>query len=250
MYLLYLDDSGSVSATNQEYLVLGGVALFERQVYWVSQELERIADHIDPGNAASIEFHASEAYSGRVPTWKGMHRPNRIKAIKDVLQVLGSDRRGMTAFACAVHKPSFPNSDPMELAFEDLCSRFDIQLRRKYTETEEKARGLIILDKTVYETTLQTLARDFRQIGTRWGVINNLADIPFFVDSRASRAVQLADHVAYSVFRRYESGDTSYFDLIASKFDADETGKLHGLVHRQKINPNCMCPACYGRRKS
>ena len=54
---------------------------------------------------------------------------------------------------------------------------------------------------------------------------------PFFVDSRASRLVQIADHVAYSVFRRYNSGDAHYFDIIAHRFDTVDN-VIHGLVHK------------------
>ena len=91
------------------------------------------------------------------------------------------------------------------------------------------------------------MARNFRSLGTQWGVVRNLAETPLFVDSRASRCVQLADHVAYAVFRRYHAGDTSYFDLIAPRFDTHEN-VMHGLSHKQTKDPNCMCPACMSRR--
>ena len=57
--------------------------------------------------------------------------------------------------------------------------------------------------------------------------MKNIADTPFFVDSRASRLVQIADHVAYSVFRRYNWGDAQYLDIIASRFD-EADGVIHG----------------------
>jgi hypothetical protein len=134
----------------------------------------------------------------------------------------------------------------MEIAFEDLCSRFDLFLNRLKL-SGDRQRGLIILDESSYETSLQKLARDFRVLGTRFGVIRNLADTPVFIDSKASRLVQLADHIAYSVFRRYEASDTSYFDIIAHRFDSVD-GRLHGLCHRQTNNLSCMCPACMSRR--
>jgi uncharacterized protein DUF3800 len=72
-------------------------------------------------------------------------------------------------------------------------------------------------------------------------------DTPFFVDSRASRLVQLADHVAYSVFRRYNSGDAQYMDIIASRFD-EADGVIHGLCHKHNERVTCMCPGCLSRR--
>ena len=107
-------------------------------------------------------------------------------------------------------------------------------------------RGLVILDKSAHETTLQQMSVEFRTLGTSWGVIRNLADTPLFVDSRASRVIQLADHVAYSVFRRYQSRDTQYIDLIDSKFDSED-GIVHGLAHKEPGNPDCMCIACLSR---
>lgn len=59
--------------------------------------------------------------------------------------------------------------------------------------------------------TLLRLTVEFRTLGTQWGVIRHLADTPFFVDSQASRLIQVADHVAYAVFRRYQSRDAQYF---------------------------------------
>lgn len=61
--------------------------------------------------------------------------------------------------------------------------------------------------------------------------------------------MQLADHVAYAVFRRYEHGDSQYFDVVASRFDS-AGGVVHGLVHRQNIDPLCICLACVTRRPS
>ena len=134
----------------------------------------------------------------------------------------------------------------MEIAFEDLCSRFDIFLKRQRDDGQNQ-RGLIILDESAHETTLQDMARRFRTLGTQWNVIRNIVDVPLFVDSKASRCVQVADHIAYAVFRRYECGDASYLDLFLHRFEFD--GRvLHGLCHKQVGNPNCMCPACLSRK--
>jgi hypothetical protein len=106
---------------------------------------------------------------------------------------------------------------------------------------------LIVLDRTTRETSLQKLSKEFRKDGTRWGALKNIADTPFFVDSKASRLVQIADHIAHSVFRRYNSGDTQYFDLVAHRFDAVD-GVIHGLAHKHADAAICTCPGCLSRR--
>jgi len=246
MHLLYLDDAGSATNRNEEYLVLGGVSIYEAQAAWITQELDRLAEDLHPADPHGLEFHASEIFSRRVEPWNRMSREEAQGVIKAVLDILRQSYDSAKAFACAVHKASFPGQDPMELAFEDICSRFDIYLRRLRGAGEQQ-RGLLILDESTHETTLQAMARNFRTLGTRWGVIRSLADTPFFVNSRASRVVQLADHVAYAVFRRYNAHDAQYFDVMASKLDCVD-GVVHGLVHKRLNNPNCMCVACLSRR--
>lgn len=246
MHLLYLDDSGSASNPNETHIVLGGLSVYEAQAYWITTELDKLAVSINPGDPHNVEFHASEIFAGRSEPWRSLNKPERIEVIKEVLRVLPRAYASATAFACVIHKPSYHAEDLMELAFEDLCQRFDVYLRKMRTEGQDQ-RGLIILDTSANETGLQTLARNFRVVGTRWGTISQLADTPMFLDSKASRLIQLADHIAYATFRRYESGDTSYFDIISNRFHMDH-GVVHGLAHKQTAEMNCMCPACLSRR--
>ncbi len=138
------------------------------------------------------------------------------------------------------------DQDCAALAFEDICQRFDLFLARKSREGDRE-RGLIILDRSTEETSIQRLSRNFRRLGTQWGAVRHLADTPLFIDSRASRLVQMADHIAYAVFRRYNEGDAQYFDVIAHRFDETD-GRIHGLSHRHSTPQTCACPACLSRR--
>ena len=108
-------------------------------------------------------------------------------------------------------------------------------------------KGLIIFDKNSYTKELERLSFEFRQDGTRWRDLRNIREVPFFVDSKSSRIIQLADHIAYSVFRRYNADDLTYFNCIENRFDKHE-GTIHGLSHKQTSNPSCTCPACVTRR--
>jgi hypothetical protein len=250
MHLLYLDDSGSAPNAREEYLVLGGVAVHETQALWITRELDRLAASLCPSDPDSVEFHASEIFSGRKPPWDSLSKLQRKQIIRDVLALLCRSAGSCRAFACAVHKGSYPGVDPLAIAFEDLCSRFDMYLQQIRAEQQTHQCGLIILDECAHEAMLQSLARQFRSLGTRWGIVRHLADTPMFLKSSASRIVQLADHVAYAVFRRYDAGDTSYFDVFASRFFASH-GIVHGLAHKQaaELTASCMCPACLSRRK-
>ena len=143
-------------------------------------------------------------------------------------------------------KQAVAPADPVEHAFEEICNRFNLLLKRIWDRDGEAQRGLVVMDESSYENTLQGLARRFRERGTRWGNLRNLAEVPMFVDSEASRIIQLADLLAWAVWRRYEQSDTRYFDPIVPRFDA-AGGVIHGLVHFRSPSSECTCPACLSR---
>jgi hypothetical protein len=246
MHLLYLDDAGSALNPNEDYLVLGGLSVYEAQAHYFTQQMDKLAESISPDAPHDVEFHASEIFARREQPWSAMSRSEAQGVIKAVLKIVADSYETARAFAYAINKKSFPMRDPMSMAFEDMCNRFDLYLTTLRGEGDRQ-RGLLILDESAHETTLQELAREFRTIGTRWGTVQNLADTPLFISSKASRVVQVADHIAYAVFRRFNAGDTNYFDIIAPKFHSVD-GVIHGLVHKT-VDTTCLCPACLSRRR-
>jgi Protein of unknown function (DUF3800) len=60
------------------------------------------------------------------------------------------------------------------------------------------------------------------------GLLTSLIKVPLFLDSKASRLIQLADLIAYAVFRHFEKGDNRFFPIIEPRFDS-EGGVVHGL---------------------
>ena len=229
MRLLYLDHSGDMKDASQRHFVLAGLSVFERQTYWVSNKLDEIAARFDPANPNAVELHASPMRSGR-DGWRRFRVSDRIEAIKDALRIAVDRRNKLTFFAVAVEKViAFPD-DPVTYSFEQVCSRFDMSLMRMH-KANDTQRGIIIFDKASYEQTIQNLATDFRTIGHTWGVVRNLSEVPLFLDSRASRMLQLADLITFSVYRAVEHDDHQFYDIIRANFDP--LGSVnYGLVFR------------------
>lgn len=96
----------------------------------------------------------------------------------------------------------------IRLALEQVCKRFDTLLARK-AKRGNVQRGLIVLAQSHYEQRAKTWVSQFRALGTQWGVLNNLSDLPFSVPARESRMLQLADYVAHALFLFYERNDAS-----------------------------------------
>ena len=234
MYILYLDESGSVADPNQDYFVLAGVAVFERGIYHLVKAVDDLVAswNLLP-DPASVEIHGSPMYQGRQGTiWNSVPRPDRERMMQDALGLLVG-HSSIRAFGVVVHKAAIAPEDPMQYAFEEICNRFDKFLGRidnHSISAGERQRGLMLMDTSGYDRRVQASARYFRDSGTRWGPILNLPEVPYPVDSAASRIIQMADLVAYALFRRYQQNDTRFFDQIAGAFDS-EGGVSHGLVH-------------------
>lgn len=244
MHLLYLDDSGSVKNAVDRYVILAGLAVFERQTHWLSERLDEVARRVWPLNPLGLEFRGADIMGGK-KHWRGVPRDDRTAVYRQALTIL-ADSKHVRIFAAAVHKGSLSPDDPMEYAFEQLCNRFDRYLGRLH-QNHDTQRGLIILDESSYETSLQTLCKEFRTAGHRWGQLYNLSDVPLFVNSKATRMIQFADLIAYSLRKYYENGDSSLFDIFAHRIDR-EGGVVHGLVHYVPADSGCNCQACRQRR--
>jgi hypothetical protein len=175
-----------------------------------------------------------------------MVRMERRSVIVDILLTARTLRGEWELFGVVVDKSALSPDDAIEYAFEQICSRFDQFLARLHRNGNNQ-RGLIILDKSSQETRLQSLATEFRTLGHRWGVTRNLVDVPLFVDSKATRLIQYADLVSYAIWRKFEQGDTEFFDVISDFFDR-EGGAVHGLHHyRNQYDNPCDCPGCVSR---
>lgn len=233
MHLLYVDESGSVSDPAQTYFVLAGVAVFERKTHWVEQPLNEIASSFAPDEPYSIELHGSPMRAGR-DGWKAFAYADRMVVIQRALSagIVEHHPKGVRLFASVVRKAAVAGEDPVIHAFEQLTSRFDLFLKRLHHKHGDSQRGLMLFDKSSTERRIQTLAREFKYHGYTWGKTSNYAEVPVFLDSKASRLIQLADLVAFAIFRHFEYHDSSLFDVIRQCFDS-EGGVEHGLYVRE-----------------
>ena len=240
MQLLYLDDSGSVQNRSDQHIILAGLAVGERDPHWIGRDLDAIAERVWPDNPQALEIRAADIFSGK-KHWRGIGKGDRLNAYLDALRAI-TERRTVRLFGAAIRRDACGADDPMELAFEMLASRFDRMLGRLHKGGDTQ-RGLLILDKTAYETSLRSLAFNFRRSGHRWGRLHNLSEVPLFIDSKASRLIQAADLIAYALRRRYERDEHEYLDILFPRFDG-VAGTLFGLIHHIPINEQCDCRAC------
>src|SRR2546430_12899163 len=154
---------------------MGGICVFERQTHWLSEALDAIGLRHLP-EAGDVEFHATALTAHRTEPWHGMTSAARYKVLDDVYGVIANARESAALCAVALHKSSFSAEDPVSLCFEDLCSRFDLLLKRLHAQGHTQ-RGLMILDKSKYESRLQSLLGQYRRAGTRFRPCVNFPDV-------------------------------------------------------------------------
>jgi len=243
MYLLYLDESGQHGG---KHFVLGGIAVFERQTFWIATGLDQLEQRFLPHINEPIEFHASSIRAGKESPWDSLDQSQRYQLLDSVYELIQEGQ--LVLFSTVIERAWLEQgADEYDFAFESVVNRFDRFLRRKYREEDEAQRGLIIIAESQYRQRIEVLAKRIRERGTRWGEAYNLADIPLFSVAANSRLLQVADFCANAIWGRFEHSLARQFDRISSKFfEAD--GIVHGLAHYSVGYHICTCPACLTRK--
>lgn len=241
MYLLYLDESGNPDDPADKHFVLAGAAIFERVTHFVAQALEGVHNKHFPGHAP-IDFHASQMRTGH-GFWRGVEKEKRAEILQDLsTAIAASNHPGVVLFASVVTKSSAVyGEDAVKHATADITKRFDSYLKRRFREGNPQ-RGLLIFAEGKFHDRARLWVRDFRALGTEWGTISNLSDIPYFASAKETRLLQVADFVSHAVFLLYERRDPALLTTILHRFDRSGV-RLAGLSHLFPPTP-CGCPAC------
>ena len=252
MYLCFVDESGTHGTSR--VLVVGGIIIHEEDAWHLQQRLDTYLFH--KLNALGHDHTEFELHGSEI--WRGG---------KQWAKVDESDRRRILngAFgAVAGYAPINPDlpwrligavmeRDPARRklrAYELVTKKFDDFVYRISSRGLQQ-RGLIIHDRSGIEGTLQNWTNQWREASSSLGRLRNLAEVPLFADSRATRALQAADLVAYALYKYYSrpggTRDERYMRHLWQQFDAED-GRMHGLIHDCSYHRRCQCPACTNRR--
>jgi Protein of unknown function (DUF3800) len=248
LYVLYLDESGNPDNPADRHFVLGGAAVFEQTTFFLSRDFDNLQRKHWP-TSQPIEFHASPIRSGK-GFWRSVPAAERETVLDELgLVIKNSNKNGVVLFAAVVEKDAkVYGEDAVKLATEQVVKRFDTFLTRCYQEQNNPQRGLLVFADSHYQKRAKLWVHGFRNLGTQWGVLNNLADMPYFAAARENRLLQAADYVAHAAFSLYEKRDPKLMQHIVSRFD-QKGGVFHGFVHVMPTHGSpCECPAHVCRR--
>lgn len=143
-------------------------------------------------------------------------------------------KRNMVAVASVIDKRYLYAGTTQEglhtTAYEFLLERVQNYL----TEYHRNHQALIVVDDTDKKLNRSIAMRhaSFQRYGNRNMGIPNIVEYPFFTRSELSNGVQLADQLAYNVYRAFrdENTDYPYFKKLLGRFYSGRDGAvLHGL---------------------
>lgn len=209
MYLLYLDESGNADGPGDRHFVLAGAALFERTCFFLSHAFDQIQARHFPG-LPPLDFHASPIRSGR-DFWRTVTPEIRADVLRDIgIAIHTANNPGLVLFGAVVEKTdTLYGEDAVKRATAECCRRFDLFLARRHFDEDDTQRGLVIFAEGRFDQRAKVWVKNFRKLGTEWGILRNLSDIPYFASAKETRLLQLADYVAHALFLLYERRDPS-----------------------------------------
>lgn len=270
MYLLFADESGTHGASHA--FVVGGIAVHEHDAQNLQKSLASVVEpyamraRLSPED---LELHAAEMRNARPPArsrnvkrvspWALLQRNDRLNCLRQAYRRIATFRPSDPDLPVALFgvvldlhfHQALSTVEREQFAYEVILNKFDVMLKRQRQAGGISNRGLVIHDRRVVaEKDIQEWTRDWQVAAGTVGQLRNLADVPLFADSRASRLIQAADLVSYALYRHYDPGrkNADYVNTLWNAFDSAD-GAMHGVVH---FTPSfgagsCQCKPCQGR---
>jgi hypothetical protein len=244
MYLLYCDESGDLGDSSVQVFVVGGVAVHEDAIRPLAGAInEKVRAYLGRDLADAVELHGNPMRSGN-GEWKGVPRRKRDALYHALLHLIGEwrhDPSGSKIEAFAVVMDRDHSQSPTETTYGELLHVFDEHLRGR-RKAGDPHNGVLVGDRSRYERTLQAWVEVARAVKGRPAQdprrLYALVETPFFVDSRSTRLMQLADLVAHALYRGYNADDWQFAKSVIPALTGPDR-----LVH---FTPNaaCTCAAC------
>lgn len=243
MYLLYLDESGDTGNwQEQRHFVIAGIAVHESFIEAMGNNLRAIQQKYFSHITIPLVFHATDIHSGH-----GIFRtlqPNIREQLLESLYQIICDVRFPTIvlFGSVMGVESAKNAyQDRSTNFEEVVSGFNSFLVMSH-RLGHTNKGLIIIDKNREEQYKQLLD-NFQEVGTKYGYLANIVDIPYFARCKDTPMLQFADLCSYAIFRNYENQDDKYLKIILPRVYRNLDGKMFGLKHITSLKP-CGCISC------
>ncbi len=239
MHLLFIDESGGLTPLGKKgpkYFVLGGLIIPEeiwpklsndlkkiKTAYQVSGEIKWryfIAGNRNPENSL-YHLEAEMRDSMRIALFSALSKYKSIRIISIISDVQES-----------YSDPAIQNEDGLyHRAYKVLTERFQYFLQDMERTSGQKINGLIVCDNrnSHEDKRLQQFHQKLLYGSNAFSSsYENLIEGLFIAPSHYSVGIQFADMVAGAIFRKFEAGDSRFFDIIATLIRTNRSGISEG----------------------
>lgn len=243
VYLLYADESGDLTDPSSQVLVVAGIAAHEDAIRPLAGEINNtMRRFLGRHTADRVELHGSPMRVG-AGEWEPIPAAKRHGLYHDLLAKIeawshADSSSGIEPFVVVMDRDH--SQSPTETTYGELLYLFDAWLR-EHRRAGDPHNGVLIADRSRYERTLEAwvdLARAYKnrpaQDPRR---LYALAEMPFFVDSRLTRLMQMADLLAHAFYRAFNANDWAWANTAMAGVQAGTR-----LIHF--TGTACSCPAC------
>lgn len=253
MYFFYMDESGSrdpsigTSEKPKDHLyVLLAIGIWEGQWHRFDREIAMVklelAEYLRRGGKGTFELADCEVKSNWVRNRK--ERANKSPFLdslddRDLKRLIAAyfdqlESRHTVIMATVIDKRYLHDYVTHEIlhkkAYEFLLERIQMYMR----EYHPRHRALIVMDDTNKQLNRAVAMKHafFQRAGNQNLSFPQIVEYPFFTASELSQGVQLADLLAYNVYRAFRSENLrySYFTKLVPRIYRRKTGVvLDGL---------------------
>lgn len=243
MYLMFVDESGTAPPPGKKhsrYFVIGGIILSEYLWYDIAQKFKILKKKY--GVAGEVKWRFFSPHN-KDNSLLGLNIEHKQQLRLDILQLI-TQYRSIKIISVIVdivslyqHRTSIQTSDELyQFTYTQLIERFQYYLQDTERETGVSSNGIVICDhrehkedKKLRELHQQLLGGE-GCMSPHYHLVNtkNLIEGVFLSPSHLTIGIQLADIVAGAIFRKYEKGDSSFFNVIEKSVRKSPQGEMEG----------------------
>lgn len=248
MYFFYFDEAGSCDPSagtaekpKDHLYVLLAVGMYEGQWRHFGTTISglniELADYLKWDGKSRFELADCEVKSNwiRVPTEREKRSPF-LHALHqdDMTRLTDSYFRQVTerntVIMCSVIDKRFLHDHITHETLHMRACEFLLERIQHYTrEYHSKHHALIVMDDTSRQLNRDVAMKhaSFQRAGNRNMTFSEIVEYPFFTRSELSNGVQLADLLAYSVYRacKIEDFGYPYFERVLPNFYRRRAGR-------------------------
>lgn len=197
LYLVYVDESGSLSLKDGQYYTISGVIMNEFDTQYIEETINNFkSTHF---NTKDIEIHTHDIWRG-TKAFEDFEEWKRKAALCDLYELIRWFP--ITIISVIINKrrlndASFAKWNVLNAAWTFMIERFDMYL------DSNGQKGLFIVDSNMKrpDKEIHDIIVCLRKDGTFYHRVHHVLEQPLFRNSIDSIGLQIADSVSYAVYK-------------------------------------------------